>query len=58
MEIKFCGVLLIALGVFALISYSFTGHAQMVFYGTMGVTAGTITLLLYEGEWHDSDQQH
>lgn len=50
MEIKFCGVLLIALGVFALISYSFTGHAQMVLYGTMGVTAGTITLLLYEGE--------
>lgn len=30
MEIKVCGVLL---GVFALISYSFTGHAQMVFYG-------------------------
>ena len=39
-EIKGCAVLL---GVFALISYSFTGHAQMVFYGT-------ITLLLYEGE--------
>jgi hypothetical protein len=50
MEIKVCAVLLIALGVFALISYSFTGHAQMVFYGTMGVTAGTMTLLFYEGE--------
>lgn len=50
MEIKVCAVLLIALGVFALISYSFTGHAQMVFYGAMGVTAGTMTLLLYEGE--------
>nr|DAX76474.1 MAG TPA: hypothetical protein [Caudoviricetes sp.] len=33
MEIKVCAVLLIALGVFALISYSFTGHAQMVLYG-------------------------
>lgn len=50
MEIKVCAVLLIALGMFALISYSFTGHAQMVFYGTIGVTAGTVTLLFYEGE--------
>lgn len=50
MEFKVCAALLIALGVFALISYGFTGHAQMVFYGTMGVTAGTMTLLLYEGE--------
>ena len=45
MEIKICAALLITLGMLALISYSFTGHAN----GTMGVTAGTITLL-YEGE--------
>lgn len=44
MEIKVCAVLLIALGVFALISYSFTGHAQMVFYGRNGWDNNTTTI--------------